>query len=109
MAAGRDLQSIIRRLENAVRDAVRQQFSDAGVFSFGAVEIDPRHLAVWIRTRTDADRDSLLGDPAFLPRMRAILAEVGYPQAAILAVGFTAQSDETVNRDFGGDWWLCVK
>jgi hypothetical protein len=104
-----DLQAAIARTEAAMRVHLRRTIPQAGIFSFGAVDIHPKHLAFWVKTATDAERDALLGDPGFRPAMRAILLDAGYPADAVPLVGFTAESQETVERDWGGNWWHRVK
>ena len=41
--------------------------------------------------------------------MRARLVALGYPEHAVPNVGITAESQETVDRDFQGNWWHAVK
>jgi len=62
-----------------------------------------------VTTATDLERDELAGDAALLTTFHALLAEVGYPREAIAGVGLASESQETVNRDYGGDWRSCVK
>lgn len=87
----------------------RTRVASAGIFHFGAVDIHPKHLAYWITTTTDAERDQLAADSAMQDEFRRILLREGYPADAVLEVGFAFQSEETVQRDFGGDWFYAVK
>ncbi|WP_183204088.1 hypothetical protein [Brevundimonas lenta] len=104
-----DLDGIRRRVERAMIAHARTIVPKADGFSFGAIDIDPKHLAVWITTPTDRERDRLARDPAVAARFREILAEEGYPPAAIPDVGLAFESQETVDRVFGGNWWHAVK
>jgi hypothetical protein len=96
------------------RDVLGRQFSDrlgteVRTTSFGAVDINPVHLAVWFITDTDAQRDQLLASPDFVQTCRAALVASGYPSEAVHHVGFSAASEETVQRDWGGNWWQFFK
>ncbi|HET6157828.1 MAG TPA: hypothetical protein VFE34_05755 [Dongiaceae bacterium] len=71
--------------------------------SFGATDIDPRYLAMWIKTRTDRERDALRADPNLEAEFRDALSAAGYPAAAIPHVGFEFESQETVDRDHAGN------
>ena len=87
----------------------RAKEASAGIFHFGAVDIHPKHLAYWITTATDAQRDRLAADSEMQDEFRRILMREGYPADAILEVGFAFQSEETVERDYGGNWFHAVK
>lgn len=104
-----DLQAAVARAEEAMRLHIRRTIPQAGVFSIGAFYLHPANLAFWVSTVTDAERDALLADPGFVAAMRAILLDAGYPADAVPLVGFTAESAETVQRDWGGSWWHRVK
>jgi hypothetical protein len=38
-------------------------------------------------------------------KFRSVLVRVGYPSEVIPAVKFRIESQETVDRDYGGSWW----
>ena len=103
------LEEARRRGEAAIKTWLKQQHPSADVFTFGAIDLNPGLLAVWVRTATDADRDRLASDKALLVEMRQLLVEAGYPPSALKSVSFTYESDETVKRDFGGNWWWAIK
>jgi hypothetical protein len=100
---------VIRRAKGEIKKLARHRYHDANVFAFGATEIDPRHLAIWITTKTDEQRDLLRQDQDFQNQLRAVLLVAGYPPAAIPLVAFAFESQETVSRDFGGNWYYATK
>jgi hypothetical protein len=100
---------VIRAAEAAIIALARQKVARAGAFHIGAVDIGPANLAFWITTATDAERDRLKADETMRAAFRAALAEAGYPADAIPHVGFAYESQETVSRDHGGNWWYAVK
>lgn len=99
------LWSPIRRATRQILEIARQHCTDARVFrKQGATKIDPRHLAFWIATATDNERDLLRHDPNLIQQFREVLVRVGYPPRAVPLVYFTIESQETVDRDYGGSW-----
>jgi hypothetical protein len=103
------LKRTIRRAEKAILAIARARYPSCGIFSFGAVDIDPVNLAIWITSATDVQRDVLRRDPEFQASIRQALREVGYPAGAIDGVAFEIESQETVDRDHQGSWWYAVK
>ncbi|HEV2549374.1 MAG TPA: hypothetical protein VGU20_18800 [Stellaceae bacterium] len=99
----------IWRARRAIRGIARRYSPRAKVFSFGATWIDPRHLAIWIATETDDERDRLSAMPDVIDAFRRALLEAGYPPAAVPAVGFEFESEETVRRDYKGNWFYRMK
>jgi hypothetical protein len=99
----------IQNAEREIERLSRQHCGDAKVFSFGATDIDPRHLAIWIITTTDYDRDLLRANQTLLSEFDTALLNVGYPPEAVPNVGFAFESQETVDCDHKGNWWYAVK
>jgi hypothetical protein len=99
----------IRRLRKAVLAAAKARGPTLRVTSFGAYWIHPRHLAVWIEVESDAQRDALLNDPAFMAGLCELPAQINYPPEGREGVGFDVASKETVDRDYGGNWWHFYK
>ncbi|MFZ0477988.1 MAG: hypothetical protein WAL71_02475 [Terriglobales bacterium] len=95
----------IRRTKRDIREIVRQRVPNAEVFSHqSATAINPGHLSFSIRTATDKERDLLCGDPELYQQFCDALREAGYPQNTVPVVKFGIESQETVDRDYGGSW-----
>lgn len=100
---------VINTAEQAIIALARRKVASAGAFHFGAVDISPDHLAFWITTATDAERDRLAADTAMQDHFRRVLLRAGYPVDAVPKVAFAFESQETVERVHGGNWWYAVK
>lgn len=87
------------------RRAIRALCPGTKVQTFGATHIDPKYLAVWIKTRTDLERDRLKADPALVGQIRDALVQAGCSPLALI----TFESQETVDRDYKGQWFLRFK
>lgn len=98
-----------RLLVRQVRKLAQAQTPILGITWYGAIWIHPRHLAIWIEVETDAQRDALLNDKAFMDELRGLPAKVRYPAEGRAEVGFGVASKETVDRECGGSWYLFYK
>ncbi len=92
-----------------IRNIARRYCRRAKVFSLGAIRVNPRHLAIWITTQTDEERDLMRASPELVPEFRRVLLAAGYPPVAVPEVGFEFESQQTVDRDYGGNWRYAVK
>ena len=96
----------IRRARRQIEKAARQRVPSARVFSSqGATAIGPGHLGFCIKTNTDRERDLLRQDPDIHKEFRDALARAGYPTDTVPVVRFGIESQETVDRDYGGSWY----
>jgi hypothetical protein len=99
----------IFRLCRAVERRARRECAPEGVTWFGAYEIHPKHLAIWIQVRTDEEKNRLQNNPTFMSELRDLLDQVNYPIEGRTGVGFGIASQEEVDRDYGGNWWHFFK
>jgi hypothetical protein len=80
--------------------------------------------AFWVAVNKDSERDALQADRALLDRLNGVFDETGYrqlmedkwqaeinnPQLEYLKTpGITFESQETVDREYGGNWYHRVK
>ena len=103
------LEATIEAAEKRIKSLAQLHCAKAKTFHFGAVDIHPKHLAIWITTPSDAERDRLRTLPGLEAKFRQALRDAGYPEDAVPLVGFAYESQETVDRHYGGNWWHAVK
>ena len=95
----------IRRDRYEIRQIARQRIPHAEVYSSqGATAISPGYLSFCIRTNTDKERDLLREDLTIHQQFQDALVRAGYPEATNPVVHFGIESQETVDRDYGGSW-----
>ena|SRR5579863_29993 len=95
----------IHRARREIRKIARQRVPNADVFSrLGATAVSPGHLTFSIRVETDKQRTVLCVDPDIHKQFRDALVKAGYPTTTVPVVHFGIQSQETVDRDYGGSW-----
>jgi hypothetical protein len=64
---------------------------------------------VWLATTTDAEKEALPPLSKLEEEVRASLSEVGVGQDLIKRAGVTYESEETVAREWDGNWWFAMK
>ncbi|HPR65336.1 MAG TPA: hypothetical protein PK014_14095 [Thermoanaerobaculia bacterium] len=103
--SGADIEMVTRRIERAIRDLIasvsREPF---WVTHYGANDIDPGHLVYWICVETDTERDRLANHRELNQNLRRLLTEYGYPVEGRDGASIGFESQETVDREFGGNW-----
>jgi len=96
----------VRRIERAMKRLAKARSSEpTWVAEYGAFYIDPRHLVYWICVKTDAERDRLASDQEFGRELRELLVTFDYPAEARNHVHIGFESQETVDRRSGGNWF----
>lgn len=76
---------------------------------YGAYEIHPKNLVYWICVNSDTMKLSLRNNAELVNKLKRILVKFDYPKEGISYVGIDFESQETVNRESNGDWYLHFK
>jgi hypothetical protein len=103
------LKLTIWRIERGLRRMLRARGIKPLVWSFGAYYIDPKHMVFVVGVPTDDEKHALLNDTQFKADMRDLLDQYRWPEHARKFVIFDIESDETVRRETGGNWWYHYK
>jgi hypothetical protein len=94
---------IKRRLRREVRGYIKEDF---WIHWYGAYWIDPKHVVYWICVKSDLQKDKLVNDMDLAGRLRSLLNEANYPSSAIASVHIVFESQETVDRESNGSWYI---
>ena len=92
-----------------IRKILLVALSDRGVrrVEFVTAFIEPYDSWVWLGTPTDSERDELLDVPDLLELVSDAIQASGLDLSLI--TGATAQSQETVDRDYEGSWFYALR
>ena len=77
------------------------------LITFGAH--DPELVVVWLVTTTDGQKTTLLGEWAVVADLVERLVLAAEPDCGYLRAGVAVESEETVDREYSGDWWSVIK
>lgn len=106
----RELEQAIRQTEaDIVNQVQRLGVRHAQCYHYGALDIDPGYLAIWIIVNTDADKAALNHNQAMLDSFKRRLVENGYPSRALPSIHIGAESQETIDRESQGNWYYHFK
>jgi hypothetical protein len=92
----------VRRARREIEAIVRTHCGDARVSSRQGAT--PNHVWFRIAVNTDKERNRLREEPNLYQQLSTALVRVGYPPDVVPAVHFRIESQETVDRDYGGSW-----
>lgn len=71
--------------------------------------VHPYSVWVWLGTATDAERDAMPENMPYLVEVSTVLQAVDLPPADVGEIGTAAQSQETVDRDYEGNWFYALR
>ncbi len=71
--------------------------------------VHPFSVYAWLVTATDAERDALGSSNPGLEEVTSAILASGFPVEHATIDGTVAQSQETVNRDYGGSWFYALR
>jgi len=92
----------VRRARREIEAIACQYCAAAKADSFRGAT--PKHFSFRIAVPTDRERDQMRGEPQLYQQLSGALLRVGYPADAVPLVHFRIESQETVDRDYGGSW-----
>lgn len=87
--------------EAEMRSLARRYVADCVVT---ALDLEPTRSWFLVETETDAKRDLLKGNEALLMEFKAVFRARECSDAIVQGLTFTFQSQETVERDYAGNW-----
>lgn len=71
--------------------------------------VHPFSLSVGLVTKTDAERNSLGSSNPFLAEVASVILANGFPVEHATIDGTYTQSQETVDRDYEGNWFYALR
>ena len=98
----------VHRFQRAVRKAAEQRNRDASVYRRWGSSSKPDSLVIRVAVPLDADRDDLLKG-GFLEEFNRLLTKFDLPVSGQSGANLTIDSQETVDRDFDGNWYFYDK
>jgi len=99
---GRTVARIERAIERLAKASAREP---VWVTHYGAFDIHPRHLVYWICVTTDAERNRLHADEVLVAGLRQTLVDCDYPSEGRDGALIGCESQETADRESGGNWY----
>jgi hypothetical protein len=95
---------IVLQTEADLRALCRQHVKDCIVTA-----LEPTQRWFLIQTKTDAERDLLAGNETLLKEFKEVFRVRGCSDALVESLAFTFESQETVDRQYAGSWYLALK
>ena len=106
----RDLAPIVQRATERLLDLLRGQgLEPETIYTYGAIDIDPKYLTMHVMLRTNEECDAARGRPELIDACFAVLAECGYPKTRRQGVHIGFESIERIDEEAGGNWYHYFK
>jgi hypothetical protein len=97
-------------IERAITDEVGRHVKEKfWVTHYGANHIHPKHLVYWIVVVSDLEKHRLEADLALMAALRSLLVKCDYPSEGREGVHIGFESQETVDRESGGNFYYYWK
>ncbi|WP_348788932.1 hypothetical protein [Leifsonia sp. NPDC080035] len=64
---------------------------------------------IWLCTATDEERDDLRRDTELVTAARDVLHQVGFSPLDLAETGVVVESQQTVDREYGGSWFHAMR
>lgn len=104
------LKKKIRTIEEEMKKILSMSLNEKfTILHYGVYEINPKHLVFWICVDTDGIKEQLQKDKKLNNNLRNVLVKSEYPIEAVDDVYIGFESQETVDRESKGDWYLHFK
>jgi hypothetical protein len=99
----KDIGPEVERTEALILEVIKEVVPTARLERIGPVDFHPPKWSCWVVTTTDDERDRLAADAELKERLASV-ANAGFPPDS-----FTFQSEETVARDYEGNWFYAMR
>jgi hypothetical protein len=102
----RPIEKVTALIELAISDEMAKHTNEKfWVTHYGANHIHPKHLVYWIVVHSDLEKGRLEADTALMQVLRSLLEKYDYPIQGRNGVHIGFESQETVNRESGGNFY----
>jgi len=108
--SSKSIRGKIIRIKEGIKDKVRPLCIEKfWIEKYGAYDIDPKNLVFWICVETDEAKDILASNSELTKTIRQLFDQYDYPKEARDSVYIGYESQQTVDRESNGDWYVHFK
>lgn len=93
---------ILDEMKPIVKSVIKERF---WIDWYGAYDLDPKYLVIWICVKTDATKHRLQTNKELLSRLRELFNKYNYPTHSVEEIQLGFESQETVDRVSKGNWY----